>query len=632
MKGLNIQMIIELNKPKRRIDIDFTFPYIERALNIAKKEVFTKIYPRVSDFESILPPFLQDETIEFQLNITFVDADEMRELNFRERGKDYITDVLSFPALEMNEGVFPSLEEYHFYPLIETADLSAEEFEIVSANDFDAEVSDNFVSDTKYILELGDLVICLDRTREQADEYRHSFTREISFLALHGFLHLIGFDHEISPEVERRMFAIQDEVLGIAGITRDMEDDFEIDWDIYSESKDIGNNLDNYSEGNLADSLKHVSVSYFDNNSDEEFSESSNGNIIKSSNNISELNEKISSTKDLINQFLATDKVDLSEDESVFDENFKTGYVAILGRPNAGKSTLLNVLAGDELAITSPKAKTTRHNIKAVIDDGSSQIIFIDTPGIHRAENKLERYMASSAWSALEIANVVLLLVDPRRSDISEVEITACKKARDLNLPIILVLTKTDISIKEKLLPLIKKYTDKFDFADVVPISSMENDNITVLLDVIREHLPLGSRKYSQYAYTDQSERALAAEYIREEILAKLYQEVPHDVAVQIDKFEEKNNDRGERSLIVIEATILVSRETQKGIIVGKAGKMIKRIGIKSREKLEELYGAKVYLELFVRVQDDWKNKDRILNDLGYTSGKNGPAELDIIE
>ncbi|AVM42343.1 hypothetical protein C5Q98_03475 [Fastidiosipila sanguinis] len=557
-KGLNIQMIIELNKQIDNYDIDFIFPYIEKALTYAQKKVIAENYNKL-ELENILPENITVEDFDFYLNVSFVDEETIRTLNRENRNIDSVTDVLSFPTLDMELGKFSDLAEYDFTPTFDYEET-----------DFDEEL-DEPSQDKDYILNLGDVIICVERAIEQAEEYGHSLTREMTFLALHGLLHVMGYDHEESRSTEELMFRLQDEILNEVNITRDIRDEKKIELQ----------------------------------------------------SNCSPSNELISELESHVNEV---------ETEEAFNPNFKTGYIAILGRPNAGKSTLLNNLSGNVLAITSPKAKTTRHNIKTVLDDGESQMIFIDTPGIQRANNKLERYMASSAWGALEIADVVLLLVDPRRGGITEVEQTACKKAEELGLPLILVLSKTDIANKEKMLPLIKEYTDRFNFVDVVPISSNKNDNIDVLLEVIKEHLPVQDRIYTEDAYTDQSEKALAAEYIREEILHLLYQEVPHDVAVNIDKFTEKNNYEGERSLVIVEATILVNKASQKGVILGKSGRMLKRIGSNVRKKLEDLYEAKVYLELFVRVQKNWKNADNVLRDLGYTEGGNGPAEVDIIQ
>ena len=507
-------MIIELQQ-QTDYNLNFIYKYIRKALNIGEDLVFSRVYPDESEFIELLPESLKDEEIELSLNIYFVDAATIKYLNKETRNIDEVTDVLSFPALDMYRGKFKKLHEYDFYP------------------DEDNE---------RYVLNIGELVICVERAIEQAKEYNHSNTRELSFLALHGFLHVLGFDHEASEEDEELMFGLQDEILDKANITRSLKDEADVDTD------------------------------------------------------------------------------------------FRAGYIAIIGQPNAGKSTFLNRMAGDKLAITSPKAKTTRNNIKTVLDDGEHQLVFIDTPGISRTNNSLERYMTSSAWSALYMADVVLLLVDAKKGKITEVEKTAVKKAQELDIPIILLFTKIDSIDKRRLLPLIDEYSSKFDFADIIPISTFKDDNIDLVLDVIRKFLPRRNRIYSEDAYTDQSERALAAEYIREEILNLLYQEVPHDVAVHIEEFREEYNEKNERSLVVIEASILVNKSSQKGILIGKKGSMIKRIGSRARVRLEEIFDAKVYLDLYVKVAEDWKNEKAVLDDLGYVEGKNGPAEIDVID
>ena len=554
-------MIIELNKQDSNYDIAFAEEYIKRSLEAGAKRVFNEVYSDEDKFRAILPEHIRDAKITTLVNVHFVDEETIEELNREERGISAVTDVLSFPAQDMHNAEFIKLDEFDFYP-----------------SDLDGEDSSEEVSEytDELILDLGDVVICIERAIEQAEEYGHSFTREISFLALHGFLHVIGFDHEESEEAEKQMFAIQEEVLDSLAITRDIEDE--------AQPVLLEDDKFEFGDGDIDESVLFDLDSIF------------------------------------------------FKDDSHDNPEFKAGNVAIVGRPNAGKSTLLNRLSGDKLAITSPKAKTTRHNIRVVLDDGESQIVFIDTPGIEKSSNKLERYMASSAWGAFDAADVVLLLVDPKQGRITEVETTAVRRAKDGGIPVILLLTKTDITEKERLLPLILNYSEKFDLEEIIPISATTDDNIDLLLEKIREYLPQQGRLYSEDAYTDQSEKALASEYIREEILNILYQEVPHDVAVEIEKFEEKYNDAGERSLILIDAAILVSRNSQKGIIVGKGGLMIKRIGSNVRKYLEEMYEAKIYLELFVKVRKEWKNEDRVLKDLGYVYGKNGPAEMDIIE
>ncbi len=522
MKGSNIQMQIQFQNRQTKYPLTDVEPAI--------RTVIEEAYQRTGLKAAVDFPFTANVTV------NFVNEQVMRETNKESRGQSKVTDVLSFPMLEMTNGILAEeLSEADFHP-----DLSDEETMEALEED----------SDLPLVLELGDIVICVPRAVRQAEEYEHPLLRELSFLALHGFLHLLGFDHERSEADEEMMFDLQDEIMAGAGINRTA-----------------------------------VTV---------------------------------------------PEELYQAADQDV-PPGFKSGLVAILGRPNAGKSTLLNHLSGDELAITSHKAQTTRHNIRTVLDDGESQIIFIDTPGIHRSKNKLDRFMTDSAWYALQDADVGLLLVDPEKGYISAVERVCVEKAKELEVPLILLLTKTDAMSKEDLLPVIQRFANYADFADIIPVSAFKHDNIDLLLNRIRELLPEGPRYYHEDAYTDQTERALAAEYIREQLLVYTHQEVPYAAAVEIDSFKEETDDSGERSLVKIMASIITERDSHKGIIIGKKGQSLKRIGQAARIKLENLLGCKVYLELHVKVRPDWQNKDSVLNNLGYVKGKAGPSADDIL-
>lgn len=522
----------------------------------------------------------QSEAYIAQVSVFFVTAQEMQDINKDERGVDQLTDVLSFPLLEMEDGRFlEALTEADLHPDFsdedEAEDERDEEEQAEAAESIEAAGEDTSAGaseedeneplfledDACMILELGDIVICPERAGEQAEAYGHSLLREYCFLALHGFLHLIGYDHERGEEAEKEMFGLQERVLEEVGISRDPE--------AYPPEEDE----------------KEAGKNYF--------------------------------THDL--------------DGEPLPENFRSGFAAILGRPNAGKSTLLNRLSGDELAIVSHKAQTTRHNIRTVLDDGSSQIIFVDTPGIHRSHNKLDRYMTDSAWFALQDADLGLLLVDPAKAYITEVEKVCCQKADELGIPLILVLTKIDAQAKEALLPVIARYSEFYNFAEIIPISAEKNENIDLLLSKIKEYLPRGPRYYSPDAYTDQTERALAAEYIREQLLHYTHQEVPHKAAVYIDEFKEIENEEGERVLARIMASIIVDKPSHKGIVIGKKGQSLKRIGQSARIKLEELLGCKVYLDIHVKVREGWQSNDAMLKTLGYVKGKSGQSAEDIL-
>lgn len=524
---------------------------------------------------------------ESEVWITFVTADEIRAINRSERSIDRVTDVLSFPLLELRDGRLEyELEAYDFHPDSESEEVSAESSE------------DDFEEEGTMLLDLGDILICSEKAADQAHEAGHSLLREYCFLAVHGMLHLLGFDHERGEADEEKMFALQDEILDELGITRDPK--------AYPAIPD--------SEAVYDPELWEMTEPE-EAETDEAAAEGSTDEALPAEEG------------GLTYRF----GEDIPAGEALLPEGFRSGFVAIMGRPNAGKSTLLNRLSGDELAIVSPKAQTTRHNIKTVLDDGEAQIIFVDTPGIHRSKNKLDRYMTDSAWYALQDADLGLLLVDPAKGFISEVEKVCCKKADELGIPLILLLTKTDAQSKESLLPVISRYAAFYPFKEIIPISAEKNDQIDLLLEKIKENLPEGPRYYSPDAYTDQTERALAAEYIREQLLHYTHQEVPHQAAVLIEAFKEFFDEEGERSLVRIAASIIVDKDSHKGIIIGKGGQSLKRIGQAARIKLENLLGCKVYLEIHVKVRPGWQSKDSVLKSLGYVKGKSGQSADDIL-
>jgi GTP-binding protein Era len=292
---------------------------------------------------------------------------------------------------------------------------------------------------------------------------------------------------------------------------------------------------------------------------------------------------------------------------------FHSGFVAIIGRPNVGKSTLLNRLVGQKIAITSNKPQTTRNRILGIhhFDDG--QILFLDTPGIHRARGRLNRYMVEQALGACAEVDLILFLVDAtERPGAAEEEIL--RQLGQRGRPVFLVLNKIDAVHPEKLLPLIDHYARSFAFAEVLPVSGLSGDGVAQLVTSIRQRLPLGPRYYSEEMVTDVSERFIVAELVREQVLRQTRNEVPYGTAVVIEQFSEQP----ERNLVVIHATIMVERDSHKGIIVGKGGAMIRTIGKHARHEIERLLGCRVFLELFVRVQPGWTESDRLLKDFGY--------------
>jgi len=301
------------------------------------------------------------------------------------------------------------------------------------------------------------------------------------------------------------------------------------------------------------------------------------------------------------------------------------GFVAVLGRPNVGKSTLINQLSGMKLAIVSSKPQTTRTRIRSVINTEKSQLIFLDTPGIHKPKTALSNYMVKTSFQAAEDGDVILFLVDALKGKPSAVEKEVCQLAQKSKKKIVLAINKADAIEKEELLPLIQTYYDLYPFEAIIPISARTGDGVSELLKILENLLPAGHLFYGRDEITDQSERMLASELVREQLLRHLNEEVPHGTAVEIEDFQEiyedDASDEYDRRLIRIKAAIYCDRSTHKGIILGKKGQMIKSIGSKAREAIEEMCECKVYLELFVKVREDWKNKDNFLKVFGY-SGK----------
>lgn len=305
------------------------------------------------------------------------------------------------------------------------------------------------------------------------------------------------------------------------------------------------------------------------------------------------------------------------------DTSFRSGFVTLIGRPNVGKSTLLNHISGARLAITSPKPQTTRNVIRAVYDDDSAQIVFLDTPGMHQPKTRLGDYMVSSAKQAMAETDVVLLLIEagfePR---VGLLEKKILEMASQFKKQVILVINKVDIAVKEGMLPLLEAFANTYPFAAMIPVSAKTGDGVDVLVAEIKKLLPEGPRYFPEDSYTDQTERMLTAELIREQILRLTHEEIPHGTAVAIESFEEifDENDPEERKHVSINAAILCERSTHKGIIIGHQGQKIKDIGSAARKQIEEMLGCSCYLQLFVKVREDWRNRKGILNDLGYDS------------
>jgi GTPase len=294
---------------------------------------------------------------------------------------------------------------------------------------------------------------------------------------------------------------------------------------------------------------------------------------------------------------------------------FKSGFVSLVGRPNVGKSTILNALLKEKIAITSNKPQTTRNAIRGVLTDHESQIIFIDTPGIHKPKSKLGDYMIGSAMENIGGVDLVLFVVEPIHEKMIKEDFEILSKIKESKVPAILVINKVDSIAKEKLLPLIEMYRHGMDFKAIVPISALKAENLDALLVEVRSLLDDGPKYFPEDTLTDQPERVLVGEMIREKILKNLNEEVPHGIGVEIVSFHE----REDKELIEIGANIYCERDTHKGIIIGKRGAMLKKIGSQARGDIETFLNTKVFLELWVKVKGDWRNSNFMLKSLGYT-------------
>ena len=290
-----------------------------------------------------------------------------------------------------------------------------------------------------------------------------------------------------------------------------------------------------------------------------------------------------------------------------------SGFAAVVGRPNVGKSTLVNSLIGEKIAIMSDRPQTTRNKIMCILNTDNAQIMFLDTPGIHKPQHKLGEYMVRSAESTLHEVDVILFVVDvtEKKGAGDEYIIEQLKKVKT---PVILVVNKIDkLAEKGKLFPIISSYTDSFDFTAVLPVSALADRDFTSRIGEIVKHLPEGPQYFPEDMITDQPERVIAAEMIREKVLKLTRDEVPHSIAVEIEEMKTRQNDD-----LYIRAVIYVERESQKGIVIGAKGNLLKLVGKQAREDIENLLGNKVYLDLWVKVKPDWRNRDSMLRQFGY--------------
>lgn len=438
-----------------------------------------------------------------EVSITLTDNEYIQKLNLEYRNIDSPTDVLSF------------------------AFADSEEPEIIPDKD---------VENTDYEM-LGDIIISIEKAEEQAQEFGHSLKRELSFLTVHGMLHLLGYDH-MEEEERQEMEEEQRYVMGKLGITRDDND----------ESMNIP---------------------------------------------------------------LAT-APGVSAKKMQLDPNHRSGFVAVIGRPNVGKSTLINSLIGQKIAIMSDKPQTTRTRIMCILTQPDVQMVFLDTPGIHKPIDKLGEYMVKAAEGTLQEVDAIIFVVDATEK-FGPGERYILERLQSTKRPVILAINKIDMMEREAVLPIITSYNEKYNFAATVPISAKDELNLSGVIEEVKKHLPKGPQYYPEDMVTDQPERLVIAELIREKVLHNTRDEVPHSIAVDVD--EMKLRDNGDQ---YVRATIYVERESQKGIIIGKKGAMLKEIGALARKDIEMLLGNKCFLDLWVKVLKDWRSRSKALREFGF--------------
>ncbi len=289
----------------------------------------------------------------------------------------------------------------------------------------------------------------------------------------------------------------------------------------------------------------------------------------------------------------------------------KSGFVSLIGRPNVGKSTLLNSIIGKKVAITSDKPQTTRNIIEGIYNDNESQIVFVDTPGIHKPKYKLGKYLNKQAYYSIDDVDVVVFLVDASES-LGKGDLYIIEKLKELNKPVILILNKIDKIKKEQILLKIDEYKDLYHFEEIIPLSALKKDNIKTLIEVLKKYLPDNIKYFEDDVYTNKRLEFLISEIVREKVFNLTNEEVPHSVTCVVEQIKKEKNNYS------INVAIIVDRDSLKKIIIGKQGNMIKEIGIESRKDLEELLEKKVYLELFVKTIKNWRDKEKYLQEFGF--------------
>ncbi len=444
---------------------------------------------------------LEYEEVEFdcEISVTFTDNNGIHILNRDYRGKDTPTDVLSFPLLENGE---------------------IDEDDIIEGEP----------------VALGDIVLSVEKANSQAQEYGHSFEREICFLTVHSVLHLLGYDHEAIEDAEEYMNESCEEILAGMGLARE-----------------------GYEE------------------------------------------EKKRKQEEKLNAML----------EKASNEVKKTAFIALIGRPNVGKSTLMNTIIGEKVAIVSNKPQTTRNRITGIHTEGDSQYVFLDTPGMHKPKTKLGEYMMKSADETLSGTDVIIYMTEsgqlPEKADLEIIE-----KIKSAKIPALLVINKIDAGKRDKLLLTIDKFSQLHDFVSVIPISALFNDGVDIVMKELKPFLKEERWYFPDDIITDMPEREICSEIIREKLLRTMEDEIPHGIAVVIEDFKEGSK------LIEIRAEIYCEKNAHKKIIIGKNGETLKKIATYAREDMEAFFGQKVYLNLWVKVKENWRDSELSLNRLGF--------------
>ena len=480
---------------------------------------------RYTGMDAVLPTV--DPRQRYVINLYVVTPERIAKVNAAHRQVDAITDVITFPAFQWEEARLCE----DITPWLPSAK---------------SEISR---------ITLGEIFICPEQAKIQAEEYGHSFTRELGFLLIHSLLHTFGYDHNSMYDADL-MERLQAEIIADLGLGRELSE---------TEARRIC----------LTAPLKNYRIGW-----DISFAE--------------------------------------PQKESETEEKIKSGSVCLIGRPNVGKSTILNALAGQVLTITSYKAQTTRRAIRYVHNTPTAQIIFIDTPGIHRPENMLGELMQTQLNDAIVRSDCVLLVTDCRQKSVPPAERTVIKLAEEEGKPLILALNKVDLVEKTALLPLIAAYNKLADWAGIVPMSALHSDGLDILLTEIIRVLPEGRRLLPDDYFTDQTERELVRELVREVLLTELDQEVPHSLDVMVNAFTERTNSAGKRIGAKISCDIICDRESHRPIILGRKGKRIRKIGLLARQRCEDMLECPIYLDLQVKVQPGWRNKRSDLQELGY--------------